>query len=93
MMVDNTTTVAQVNKMGGTRSLILFNVVKELWDHCLTHQIILTACHLPGISNQKADEESRVYRDTSNWKLNHEIFTQIFTQNNDKACDAGRLRA
>jgi hypothetical protein len=29
-MVENTTTVAQVNKMGGTRSLLLFNVVKEL---------------------------------------------------------------
>ena len=73
-MVDNTTTVAQVNRMGGTKSLTLFTIVKELWDHCLSHQITLTACHLPGVCNLMTNEESRVY---SNWTLDQEIFNQI----------------
>ena len=70
LMVDNTTTVAQVNRMGGTKSLTFFTIVKELWDNCLSHQIT-------EVCNRMADEESRVYNDYSNRRLDQEIINQI----------------
>ena len=39
--------------------------------------IFLTAQHLPGEENIRADTESRVMRDRSDWMLNPSIFQQI----------------
>ena len=77
LRVDNTTTVAYINKMGGTKSLDLIQISKELWEYCLQKQITLTAEHLPGRLNVQADRESRQYKDTSNWMLQKKVFIDI----------------
>lgn len=59
LKMDNTTAVTYVNKMGGTKSPILTNIAKDLWEYCLERKITLTAEHLPGSLNQTADLESR----------------------------------
>ena len=76
--MDNMAAVAHVNKMGGTKSDDLIEVAKELWDFCLTNQIThMSAEHLPGLLNQVANEQSRVYKDSSHWKLEESTFHQV----------------
>ena len=78
---DNQTTVSQISKMGGTRSLSLFNITADLWKYCLDRGIMLTTSHLKGVLNVTADRESRVFRDSSCWKLSPVVYraiTQIF---------------
>ena len=75
--MDNKTAVAQLNKMGGTRSRDLFQITQSLWNYCLEREIIITAEYVPGHLNQKADEASRVFNDSSDWKLDTRILAQI----------------
>jgi hypothetical protein len=48
---DNITTVAHINKMGGTNSRTLLQVTKRLWMFCLKRALQLRAIYLPGSSN------------------------------------------
>jgi hypothetical protein len=77
LRMDNSSCVAQVNKMGGTRSAPLFEAVSSLWNYCLQKGITLTAEHLAGSQNLIADEMSRVFTDSSNWKLQEGVFQTI----------------
>ena len=53
---DNTTTVAHLNSMGGTKSGLLVKITKEIWALCLSKKITLTSEHLPGVQNTIADK-------------------------------------
>jgi hypothetical protein len=75
--LDNTTVVAYLNKVRGTRSEQLLRITEQIWTHCLSKKIMITAEHLSGTQNVQADMESRQVRGTSNWMLNGEIFKQI----------------
>jgi len=77
LRLDNSSCAAQINKMGGTRSLTLFQAAKSLWTYCLQRQITLTAEHLPGKQNVVADEQSREFSDASNWKLHTVLFQAL----------------
>ena len=46
LRVDNTTAVAQINKMDGTWSRDLLLVAKDLWQYCTKRSITLTVEHL-----------------------------------------------
>ena len=48
LKMDNTTTVAYVNKMGGTKSLAMSNISKQLWDFCLQKEITIDQSHICG---------------------------------------------
>ena len=50
---------------------------RTLWLWCLQRDISLIAEHLPGVQNAIADEESRVMKDRTDWKLNPEVFRRI----------------
>jgi hypothetical protein len=63
--------------MGGTRSLILASLAKDLWEWCLERQIVLEAQHIPGILNIEADRESRVFVDNNDWKLAPHVFDNL----------------
>ena len=76
LLMDNTTAIAYVNKMGGP-SPVLASLVFEIWQWCLQRQIHLSAQHIPGVHNVAADEESRVDRDMSDWKLSPAVFSQL----------------
>ena len=66
-----------LGKNGGTRSQELLQVAKEIWDYLLANRIAVTAEYLPRSLNIQADWQSRNHRDSSDWKLNPKIFSQI----------------
>jgi len=77
LRMDNTSALAYVTKMGGTRSTRLTAVACQIWDWCLQRQITLSASHVPGLDNQVADQESSQVQTSAEWKLHKEIFTEI----------------
>ena len=77
LRIDNTTVVAYINNRGGTASLNLTNLAKELWMWTLERNICIQAQHLPGTLNTLADTESQTLRDQSNWMLDQAIFREI----------------
>ena len=80
LWLDNQTSVAYINRLGGTVSAELNRLAKNLWLWCLERDIRLEAKHLPGVQNVIADEESRHMKDRSDWKLNPKVFDQINRQ-------------
>ena len=77
LLLDNQTAVAYINYLDGTVSAQATTLARELWMWFLEHQIHLTAQHLPGKDNVRADTESRQMKDHSDWMLNPTIFQQI----------------
>ena len=59
LRMDNTSTVAYVNRLGGTHSLVLANLALALWEWALNRNIFLSAKHLSGCLNATADWQSR----------------------------------
>ena len=51
-----------------------------LWMWCLERDITIKAQYLPGVENVRADSESRVMQDRSDWMLNRQIFQAIQAQ-------------
>ena len=80
LKMDSTSALTYINKMGGTVSPNLNRLTKDLWTWCLARNITLRAYHLPGALNEKADEESRIMKDRSDWMLCRETFRRIQTQ-------------
>ena len=63
---------------GGTHSPILSLLAKNLWDWCLSHNVLIKAQYIPGIQNVQADRESRIFLDSSDWKLHPAIFNLVY---------------
>ena len=80
LKMENISALTHINKMGGTRSQQLTQITKSLWEFCLKKKIHLSAKYLPGSKNRIADALSRHYQDSSNWKLNTQLFHQINKQ-------------
>ena len=59
VMTDNTTVVGQIKNQGGTHSLELFELTRELFTWTDSHQVTLIARHIPGHLNVIADRLSR----------------------------------
>ena len=74
---DNMTALSSLVKMGGTRSPELLQVAKEIWDYLLANGIAVTAEYLPSSLDIQEDWQSRNHRDSSDWKLNPKMFSQI----------------
>ena len=49
----------------------------NLWEWCFQHQLLVSAQHLPGNLNMRADQESRAINDSSDWKLNPTVFQTL----------------
>ena len=77
LKMDNTSALSYINKMGGTVSPDLNRCTKSLWTWCLERNISLRASHLAGSLNTRADEESRIMKDRSDWMLCPIIFQEI----------------
>lgn len=74
---DNTTAVAYINHLGGTKSPDLRSLAVQLWDWCLQKHLFLIASHIPGVNNTRADLLSRSVVDRHDWQLNPEVFRKI----------------
>lgn len=77
LLIDNTTAVSYVNRQGGTRSRKLSDLAIQIWSWALERGLTLHAEHIPGLLNVTADRESRSFRDSSDWKLNQQVFRNI----------------
>ena len=76
MMMDNTTAVACVNKMGTSHSKHCNMITKQIWDFCIEKGVWLSAAYVPGRENVDADLESRKINYDTEWKLNTELLQQ-----------------
>ena len=79
LLCDNSTTVAYINAMGGTKSPRCNQIAYDVWDCCVHSNTWLTATHIAGVENTEADKESRLFNDRTEWTLKREIFAQITT--------------
>ena len=77
LRLDNITAIAFLNRMGGTHSPLLSRLAVEIWNCCIERNLTIHAEHLPGIENVWADWESRHRTDSSDWKLNRDVFLQL----------------
>ena len=76
---DNSTTVAYINKVGGTQSPSLCRLALDVWAWCRQHNIYLVASHLSGDRNVLADALSRRnHRHPTEWTLHNVVTRAIF---------------
>ena len=74
LMVDNTTAVSTINQMGTCHSRANKQLVHQIWEWCITHNVWPTVVHIPGKQNTEADKESRVSRRETEWTLQKSLF-------------------
>jgi hypothetical protein len=77
MKLDNTTAVAYIAHMGGTKSENCNTLAKEFWSWCQARQIWISVAHLPGVQNVIADKKSRVFADQTEWMLDRGVFKNL----------------
>ena len=65
LRIDNVTAVTYINNMGGTKSRICNLIANETWTWSIDWNIWLSAERLPGTKNVLADEQSRMFDDTT----------------------------
>ena len=87
LQLDNTTAVAYVNNMGGSKSLELDQLANDLWEWSISQEIWVSAVHIPGISNIDADEQSRNFNDEHEWALNTGALQEITAEYPDLTTD------
>lgn len=75
--IDNTTAIAYLKHMGGTKSEKCMLMAKRIWNWCEQRRIWLVPCHIPGVENVMADRESRQISENTEWQLSQEIFQII----------------
>ena len=71
---DSSTVVAYINNQGGTTSARLCNLSLELWEFCIKRNLSISAVHLPGIKNTRADYLSRLENNDHSYSLSNEYF-------------------
>ena len=79
LMTDNTSTVAYINKQGGTKSILLTRVALDImsWTEC--NQVNLKARHLPGKKNILADLLSREGQViNTEWMIHPQILSALW---------------
>lgn len=77
LLMDNVSAVSYINKMGGTHSHLLSNLAVSFWEWCLPNHLIVSAQHLPGALNIRANWESTVMIDSNHWKLKPSLFQAL----------------
>ena len=80
IMLDNSTAVACIAKMGTSHSKLCNELIFELWNWCIPRNIWLSTAHIPGKLNTAADEESRKINFDAEWKLNPTILVDCLSK-------------
>ena len=93
LQLDNTTAIAYLNNMGGTKSIELNSLSITIWKWCIQRYLWVSAVHIAGKLNGDADNKSRVFNDKHEYMLNREVFLSILHQYPDLNLDlfASRL--
>ena len=77
LLTDNSTTVAYLTHMGGSKSTSCNRIARDVWLWCKLRNIWLTVTHIPGVENVEADKESRNFDDKTEWKLSPLAFEAL----------------
>ena len=77
---DNVSAVSYINDMGGMNSRKMDLLAHNIWDWCVSKDIFISAIHVPGLSNVRADFLSRHFSDSTEWGLKRQIFERICKQ-------------
>ncbi len=75
--IDNTAAVYYINNMGGTKSITLNKLAREIWYWCISRDLDLTVVHIPGLMNTKADFNSRSFNVRTEWSLHPTVFSWL----------------
>ena len=75
--IDNSTAVSYLNDMGGCRSKACNAVATKIWNWCIDKDLWVSAVHISGVLNVKADVLSRKRCSDHEWMLNKAIFSQL----------------
>ncbi|XP_067664177.1 uncharacterized protein [Haliotis asinina] len=76
LLLDNTTAVAYINHMGGTK-LDCNNITREIWLWCIERKLWISAAHVPGVCNMEADWYSRNNSDDKEWQIDVCVFNKL----------------
>ena len=60
----------------GTKSTHVSKLAKEIWHWCIDNEVHISAAHTPGATNVEAHQESRVFKDNTEWMLRSDIIIQ-----------------
>lgn len=77
ILVDNTSAVCYINKLGGSRSNSLCSAALLISEWCEERNISLHAVYLPSKENYLADAESRRPLSSGDWMLSPKAFRSI----------------
>ena len=78
LMIDNTIAVHCINNLGTNHSASCNDITLALWNWCTSHNIWVSAAHIPGKNNVIADAESRRVNLDAEWKLNSKLLKSAF---------------
>jgi hypothetical protein len=76
VICDNMTTIAQINKFGGTRSQQLLDLTTKIWDHCMATGTRLKTTYVPSQFNP-ADAPSRRMVAQLEWSIDASFFQHL----------------
>ena len=65
--------------MGGSHSIPCNNIARQIWEWCIPRAVWLTVSHIPGKDNIVADKASRIFDDSTEWKLDVSIFNKVIS--------------
>lgn len=74
LLSDNTTTIAYINKAGGTWSKTCNAFAKQIWELCQKYNNRISATFIAGKDNVEADFASRNFTVDTEWGLNPQLF-------------------
>ncbi|KAK7909311.1 hypothetical protein WMY93_013995 [Mugilogobius chulae] len=75
---DSTTVVHHINHLGGTRSVALMLLTRQLLVWAAPHFLSLRAMHIPGVQNVVADFLSRQSPLPGEWRLHSDVVDDIW---------------
>jgi hypothetical protein len=76
LVCDNTTTIAYIEKFGGTRSPGLMELADRVWQHCLATGTRLRTTYVPSAFNP-ADAPSRRMQEQLEWSMDKSFFHHL----------------
>lgn len=74
---DNSTALAYINKMGGTRCSQLHLLARDIWNWAQERKIFIIASYIPSEDNKRADALSRIVNPDTEWCLADYAFQEI----------------
>ena len=80
MKIDNSTAIAYINKMGGTKYQQLNDVAYDIWASCELRRLWIFATYIPSKENTEADMASRVDNIDIEWELSPQAFREIWNR-------------